>query len=104
MARSRARGSSLRGRGVSRGSGLTRGGLALDPLKKSRRPIKKALLEDSFPAYLQEAFFGRPILDNTPGDGRYELDDENYHADKDVGLESSASEIKSAIQVGGFIK
>ncbi|CAH1773145.1 unnamed protein product [Owenia fusiformis] len=39
-----------------------------DPLKKpvrKRRPKRRSQLEDNYPSYLQEAFFGKSTLDNT---------------------------------------
>ncbi|GAB1600278.1 hypothetical protein Ahia01_000305500 [Argonauta hians] len=38
-------------------------GLMSDKIKKRRRQKRKGQLEDSFPSYLQEAFFGKMLLD-----------------------------------------
>lgn len=97
MARTRSRGNQRGSRGSRGGAPFGRGGLLQDPTKK-RRPAKRPGLEDGFPAYLQEAFFGRPILDSTDDD-KLDLGDESYTADIDGGLESSVAEIKSSIQV-----
>ena len=80
-----------RGRGSSQGRGgllaAGRGGMSssladsFDDKKKQRRPLKRratSQLEESFPAYLQEAFFGRPVLDQSASDtpDRCDLQDE----------------------------
>lgn len=105
IARSRSRGPNMRGRGLGRGGpGLLpagRGGRGAGPMidvKKQRRQQKKSVLEESFPAYLQEAFFGRPILDNTNNE-KLELNDEAYTADLDSGLASSTPHIHSSIKL-----
>ena len=79
--RGRGRGSSL-GRGgllsAGRGGLMTSLGDSFDERKKQRRPMKRratSQLEESFPAYLQEAFFGRPVLDRSTSDTSEMKDD-----------------------------
>ena len=88
MARPRGRGM-MRSRGMGRAMPLGRGGLTaadcLDDRKKNKRMIKKkaSSLEENFPAYLQEAFFGRPVLDQSTD--KLELD-ESFASDEETGL------------------
>ncbi|XP_052822499.1 histone-lysine N-methyltransferase 2C-like [Octopus bimaculoides] len=51
-------------------------GLMSDKIKKRRRQKRKSQLEDSFPSYLQEAFFGKMLLDKCK-DSKEKLDSDS---------------------------
>lgn len=94
----------MRPRGLGRATAMGRGGLTAaecaDERRKNKRVIKKKShsLEEAFPAYLQEAFFGRPVLDQSCDTDRFELD-ESMASDEEAGLFSDAPETKSLIEV-----
>lgn len=62
--------------------------LELENGKRKRKPFRRArrcYLEEYFPSYLQEAFFGKTLVDKSKNGEVKELDDEKEDGGDEVG-------------------